>query len=54
MERLNRPIKALSMHIQKPLGVITLKEMAPSPYIMIVSICHVNMNIFARLDEIPP
>ena len=27
--------------------------MAPSPYILIVSICPVDMNKYARFDEIP-
>ena len=43
------------MHIQKLLGItkgITLIEMAPSLYIFI-SICPVDMNKYARFDEIP-
>ena len=27
--------------------------MAPSPYILIISICPVDMNKYARFDEIP-
>ena len=27
--------------------------MAPSPYIFIISICPVDMNVHARFDEIP-
>ena len=32
---------------------ITLIEMAPSPYIFIISIGPVDMNKYARFDEIP-
>ena len=32
---------------------ITLKELAPSPYFFVKSICLVDMNMFARFDEIP-
>ena len=32
---------------------ITLIEMAPSPYFFIISICPVDMNVYARFDEIP-
>ena len=32
---------------------ITLIELAPSPYFFIKSICLVDMNMFARFDEIP-
>ena len=50
------PIKALSLHIQKPLRItfreITLIELAPSPYFFAISICPVNMNVYARFDEI--
>ena len=51
----DRPIKRLSLHIQKPLKSqreITLIELAPSPYIFAVSICPVNKNVYARFDEI--
>ena len=44
------------MHIHKPLRItkiITLIEMAPIPYIFIISIGHVDMNKYARFDEIP-
>ena len=27
--------------------------MAPSPYFFIISICPVDMNVYARFDEIP-
>ena len=32
--------------------VITLKELAPSPYSFIMNICLVYMNVFSRFDEI--
>ena len=32
---------------------MTLIEMAPSPYIFIISIGPVDMNKYARFDEIP-
>ena len=32
---------------------ITLIELAPSPYIFVLSICLVYMNMFARFDENP-
>ena len=44
------------MHIHKLLRItreITLIEMAPSPYIFILSIGPVDMNEYARFDEIP-
>ena len=49
------PIKALSLHIQKPLRITKWKqllELAPSPYFFAISICPVNMNVYARFDEI--
>ena len=55
MVGVDRPIKALSLHIQKPLRItkeITLIELAPSPYFFVISICPVNMNVYARFDEI--
>ena len=32
---------------------ITLKELAPSPYFFVSSICLAYMNMFARFDENP-
>ena len=32
---------------------ITLIEMALSPYFFNISICPVDMNVYARFDEIP-
>ena len=53
---IDRPIKALSLHIQKPLrvtkGKITLIELNPSPYFFVISICPVYMNVYVRFDEI--
>ena len=49
----DRPIKALSMHIQKPLRITKGNNSHRiSPYFFAVSICHVNMNVCARFDEI--
>ena len=43
------------MHEQKPL-IITKgnnsNRIGPSPYSFIMNICMVNMNVFARFDEI--
>ena len=52
---------ALSYHKHKPYikshlelqRQINLIELAPSPYFFIKSICLVDMNMFARFDEIP-
>ena len=41
------------MHIHKLQREITLIEMAPSPYIFIISIGPVDTNKYARFDEIP-
>ena len=44
------------MHIKKLLRItkeITFIEMAPSPCIFIISICPIDMNKYARFDEIP-
>ena len=49
----DRPIKALSMHIQKPLRITKGNNSHRiSPYFLAVSICHVNMNVCASFDEI--
>ena len=52
----DRPIKTLSLHIQKPLRITkgnnSHRILAPSPYFFAVSICPVNMNVYARFDEI--
>ena len=48
------PIKALSMHIQKPLRITKgndSQRIGPSPYIFAISIRSVNMNVHARFDE---
>ena len=47
----DRPIKALSMHIQKTITKGNNSHRI-SPYFFAVSICHVNMNVCARFDEI--
>ena len=31
---------------------ITLKELAPSPYLFAISICPVNINVYAKFGEI--
>ena len=47
------------MHIQKPWHYkelqrgITLKALAPSSKVFIISICLEDRNVFARIDEIP-
>ena len=49
----DRPIKALSMHIQKPSSITKGNNSHRiSPYFFAVRICHVNMNVYARFDEI--
>ena len=53
MVGVDRPIKALSMHIQKPLRITKENNSHRiSPYFFAVRICHVNMNACARFDEI--
>ena len=48
----DRPVKALSMHIQKPLRITKGNNSHRiSPYFFAVSICHVNMNVCARFDK---
>ena len=48
-----RPIKALSMHIQKSLRTTKGNNSHRiSPYFLAISIFHVNMNVCARFDEI--
>ena len=55
MVQVDWPIKALSMHIYKShlesQREITHIELAPSPYFSAISICSVNMNVYARFDE---
>ena len=47
------PIKALSLHIQKPLRITKGNNSHRiSPYFFAISICHNNMNVCARFDEI--
>ena len=49
----DRSIKALSMHIQKPLRITKGNNSHRiSPYFFAVIICHVNMNVCARFEEI--
>ena len=51
----DRPIKALSLHIQKPLRITkgnNSHRIGPLPLLFAVSICPVNMNVYARFDEI--
>ena len=49
----DRPIKALSMHIQKPLRITKGNNSHRiSPYFFAISICHVKMNVCARSGEI--
>ena len=47
------PIKALSLDIQKQLRITKgYNSHRISPYFFAISICHVNMNVCARFDEI--
>ena len=51
----DRPIKALSLHIQKPLRITkgnNSHRIGPSPYFFAVSICPLIMNVYARFDKI--
>ena len=51
----DQPIKPLSLHLQKPLSITkgnNSHKLAPSPYFFAISICHVNMNVCAKFDEI--
>ena len=44
------------MHIKKPLRIIkgnNYHRIDPWPFFSIVSICHVKMNMTAKIDEIP-
>ena len=53
MVEVDWPIKALSMHILKPLRITKGNNSRRiSPYFLTISICHVNMNVCARFDEI--
>ena len=53
IDRPIKDIKALSMHIQKPLRITKGNNSHRiSPYFFAISICHVNMNVCARFDEI--
>ena len=46
--------KTLSMHAHQELQrEITLIELAPNPYYLFISICLVDMKVFAKFDEIP-
>ena len=47
----DRHIKALSMHIQKPLR-ITKGNNSHSPSVFAISSCHIDMNVCVRFDEI--
>ena len=35
-------------------SAITLTELAPSPYFSIINVHLVDINVFAKSDEIPP
>ena len=51
----DRQIKALSMHIQKPLRITkgnNSHRISPSPSFFAISTCHINMNVCVRFDEI--
>ena len=53
MVEVDQPIRALSMHIQKPLRITKGNNShRMSPYFFAISICHVNVNVCARFDEI--
>ena len=38
--------------LRRALGATSI-ELTPSPYVFIISICPVDMKVFARFDEIP-
>ena len=46
-------IKPYTKSHLEPLRVITLIELAPSPYFFVESICLAYMDMFARFDENP-
>ena len=51
----DRPIKALSLHIQKPLRITkgnNSHRIGPSPHFFAISIFPVNMNVYARFNEV--
>ena len=48
----DRPIKALSMHIQKPLRITKGNNSHRITPFFAYNICNVNMNVCARFDEI--
>ena len=51
----DRHIKALSLHIQKPLRITKRNNShrnGPLPLLFAISICPVNMNVYAWFDEI--
>ena len=53
--RVDRSIKALSLHIQKPLRITmgnNSHRSGPSPYFFALGIYPVNMNVHARYNEI--
>ena len=53
MVEVDRPIKALSMRIHKPLRITKGNNCHRiSPYFFAISIFHVNMNVCTRFDEI--
>ena len=53
MVGVDRHIKALSMHIQNSLRITKGNNSHRiSPYFFAISICHVNMNVCSRFDEI--
>ena len=51
------PIKVLSLHILKPLRITkgnNSHRIGPWPLNFDISICPVNMNVYARFNEILP
>ena len=51
----DRPIKALSLHIQKPLRIAkgnNSHRIGHQPLLFAISTCPVNMNVYARFDDI--
>ena len=51
--QVDRPINALSMHVYrkaiKKFREITQIELAPMPYVFIISSCLVDMSVFAKV-----
>ena len=56
MVQVDYPAYAPSMHKQNALRITkgnNLTELAPSPYFSIINVHLVNINVFAKFDEIP-